>query len=456
MEEQATLEGVDTPVVVLSQVKVYNPIEEGIALMLKKHGSVLTVAPAVDTPEALALAKTNRREMVRFRTSIEDARVKEKAESLRYGKLVDSEAKRITAIAAPIEAAYDKAITDEENRLEAIRQAELEKNRLRIEAHRLLIQEIRDTRETALICRESSRIKQLIDGMEKYKDLDFEEFKDEAELAFNEVCTSLQQLYETKVAAEEQAAENLRQAEANRIEQERLATVAREAAAETERVAAIKAKLDAIRELRTKGGEATTAAEIAELVATGEALVIDASYAEFQEEATDLRELVVNRLKGMHKLKVDSEAEAARLAEEARQIDARQAEINRQARELTNRQLAAKAAQQAESSKPMVKRVWGAVAGPRTLPGMVVDAEIKPAAGPVLFENKVTGETMTALDLSAGANKVIDLLPEATRPTDDEIIAVLADHFDADSETVIGWLSTFTTNNSTATVLTTA
>ena len=216
---------------VLSKVTVFNPIEQGIALLMEKHGSVLKTPPDVSTAKAMEAAKHNRTEMVKFRTAIEAARKTEKEESLTYGRLVDSEAKRNTAIAAPIEKAYDDAIKAEEKRLEAIRQAEIETERRRIAGHKARIQSIKDVRETANLCRTSARLQQLIDGMPAMVVQEFEEFNDEAMTAFNEVCTVLGQLYRAKVEQEEAAAELVRQqAElaAQRAEQERIDREARE------------------------------------------------------------------------------------------------------------------------------------------------------------------------------------------------------------------------------------
>lgn len=243
----------------LSKVAVYNPIEAGIALLMEKHGSVLTTPPDVSTSTAMDVAKKNRTEMVKFRTAIEAARVKEKAESLAYGKLVDSEAKRITAIAAPIELAYDTAITKEEARLEAIRQAAIEAERQRIAGHRARIQTIKDVRETALLCRTSDRLKQLIDGMPARMEPTFEEFQDEALTAFNEVCTVLGQLHTAKVVQEQAAAELARQqAELaqQRAEQERIDREARELREQQEAQAQAKRESDAA-EIRRRASEVT-------------------------------------------------------------------------------------------------------------------------------------------------------------------------------------------------------
>lgn len=228
----------------LSTVKIYNPIEQGIALMLAKHGHVLHTPPVVTgDPAALALAKDGRKEMAKFRTALEKARKEEKAESLAYGRLVDSEAARIQAVATPLELAYDKAVTDEEARLAAIREAELQAERQRIEAHRARIQSIREVRETAALCRTAERLQQLIDGMPARMAELFEEFQGEAEAVFSETLAALQQMHAAKVEAEFQAAEIKRQQEElarQRLEQE---AQARTLAAQQAEIEAQKAAL---------------------------------------------------------------------------------------------------------------------------------------------------------------------------------------------------------------------
>lgn len=203
-------EVLDAPIT--SAVTVYNAIAAGISLMLERHGHVLTAPPVLNgNLAAMTKAKADRQELVKFRTTLEAARKAEKAESLTYGRLVDSEAARIQAFATPLELAYTTAITDEENRLEAIRQQDMEADRQRITGHRARIQAIKEVRETANMCRTADRLKQLIDGMPAHLEQPFEEFQSEAETAFNEVCTVLQQLHGAKVEAEAQAADLKRQ-----------------------------------------------------------------------------------------------------------------------------------------------------------------------------------------------------------------------------------------------------
>jgi hypothetical protein len=223
----------------LSAVKIYNPIEQGIALMLEKHGHVLAAPPVVKgDPAALAQAKEGRKELVKFRTSLEKARKEEKAESLAYGRLVDSEAARIQAIATPLELAYAAPIEAEEKRLADIREAELEAERQRIAGHRARIQEIKDVRATAAMCRTSERLQVLIDGMPARLAESFGEFQEEAEAAYNEAVAALQQMHEAKVEAEKQALELKRQ-------QEELARQRAEQEAQAAALAAQQAEIEA-------------------------------------------------------------------------------------------------------------------------------------------------------------------------------------------------------------------
>lgn len=250
-------EVLDAPIT--SAVGVYNPITAGIALMLKRHGHVLTAPPVVkDDPAAMAAAKASRQELVKFRTTLEKARKAEKAESLAYGRLVDSEAARIQAFADPLELAYDKVILDEEDRLEAIRLAEMEAERQHIAHHRARIQTIKEVRETAAMCRTADRLKQLIDSMPLHLTLPFDEFQGEAETAFNETCTVLEQMHGAKTESEAQAAELKRQQE--ELARQRTEQAARDLAVSQARIAeeaAAQARLDEMnrRELELQARE---------------------------------------------------------------------------------------------------------------------------------------------------------------------------------------------------------
>ena len=233
---------------ITSKIEVYNPIAAGIALMLQKHGAILTAPIIVNgDAEKMAAAKEGRKELKKFRVSLEAKRKEEKAESLAYGRFVDSEAARIQAFATPLELAYDKSVTDEETRLDVIRDAELQIEQKRIDGHRARIQGIKDVRETGAMCRTADRLKQLIDGMPARLTESFEEFQAEAEAAHNETLTMLQQLHVAKVEAEAQAADLKRQQDElarQRTEQAARELAERQARAEEEAAAQAKRKAE--------------------------------------------------------------------------------------------------------------------------------------------------------------------------------------------------------------------
>lgn len=112
-----------TKVEEVKSIEKYSMIEAGLAKLKERH---LNVVIDVTTPEGMKAAKEGRAELKRVRLDLEDARVEEKAESLAYGKRVDSEANRIKAVIVPMEDAYDNAIKAEEKRVKEI---ELEKVR---------------------------------------------------------------------------------------------------------------------------------------------------------------------------------------------------------------------------------------------------------------------------------------------------------------------------------------
>lgn len=271
------MEIIDAPIT--SAIGVYNPIAAGIALMLQKHGAILT-APIVVNGDAdkMAAAKEGRKELKKFRTSLEAKRKEEKAESLAYGRLVDSEAARIQAFATPLELSYDKSVTDEETRVDLIREAELQAEQKRIDGHRMRIQGIKGVCETAVMCRTSERLQSLIDGMPSRIIDGFEEFQAEAETEYSKTCSILSEMLAAKVEAEAQALELKRQQDEltrQRAEQARRDLADRQARADEE---AEFAKRKADFEARQQQARAVQEAQAAALAAPviGVAQVIEA------------------------------------------------------------------------------------------------------------------------------------------------------------------------------------
>lgn len=359
----------------MSRVKAYNPIEAGIALMLDKHGEVLKVAPDVSTPKALKLAKENRQEMVKFRTTVEAVRKTSKAEALAYGRLVDSEAERITAIAAPIEKAYTDAIEAQERREQA-----------RKDALTLRIEEIRAT-PMRMLGKEIARIEQAIEALGTLP-ADFQEFQAQAEQVAADALTTLQSM-----AEKERELQRQRDAlEAQRIEQER--------------VQAIRSKIATITELLVTAQMCRTADRVQRLVDRCKSIAPDETFQELQGEAVAEHARVLGILESIQSAKADAEKQAADLAAQREAQEARELELR----------------QREAAAAPVVISVAPAVQPEPPAPE-AIDVPV-----PAVVES-----TPLAIELIAVAH---DTAP----PTAEEIIEVIADHFDVAPDIARFWI----------------
>ena len=127
-----------------TKVVAYSATEAAlIELTMKYDGVVFDVTTTI----GMAEAKEARKEMRAHRMTLEAARVREKAESLAYGRFVDSEAKRISdriaALEEPIAAMID---------------AEVNKEKLAEEEAKRVMKAKRDAIEKALAEEEESRM----------------------------------------------------------------------------------------------------------------------------------------------------------------------------------------------------------------------------------------------------------------------------------------------------------
>jgi hypothetical protein len=107
----------------------YVPLEADIAAFLAKHQNVVHDVATVRGMEA---ARKDRAECRTIRLRIEEARIAEKKDALEYGRKVDAEAKRLTAIISPAEEDYDALIKTEETRKQAEKdeRERVERNRI--------------------------------------------------------------------------------------------------------------------------------------------------------------------------------------------------------------------------------------------------------------------------------------------------------------------------------------
>lgn len=96
-------------------VAIYSATEAEIKRRIEQYAKVV---PDCSTKEGIAFAKEARAAFREPRLLVEDLRAEKKKPYLEIGRLIDSEAKRITALVAPHEKTWDDAIKADETRKE--------------------------------------------------------------------------------------------------------------------------------------------------------------------------------------------------------------------------------------------------------------------------------------------------------------------------------------------------
>lgn len=374
----------------LSKVAVYNPIEAGIALLREKHGHVLTTAPDVSTAKALALTKSSKQELVKFRTRIEAARKQEKADSLAYGRLVDSEAARITAIAAPMEKAYDDAITAEETRLAVLEQEAQDRERERKRALQARVDDIRNTVAT-VAGKPLADLEVVIAELTALPvDATFEEYETAAADAKAATLARLDQMASGARELERQR----RELEAQR--------------AEATRVDAIKARIADITGLLATAAMARTAARLLPLIERCNAIRVDETFAEFVEQAEAEHARVLAGLQAIYDQKVADGKRAAELERQQQEQQATQARLDQQARDqeaIRHKQEAAAAVQ----SEPAATTVAETAPEPSTPAEPAAGDVTAPVAAPPALQR---GASVTYISLADLRTRVSASLEE--------------------------------------------
>lgn len=273
----------------------------------------------VTTVKGLAVAKADRAEVRGLRTSLEATRKQIKAPALAHCKLIDDEAKRITAELLKLEEPIDQQIKVREAELEAERAAREAAEKARITAIHVRISAIREYVALAAGCRTSARVDDLLTKLSLISLGDFEEFGDEAAAAHLETMERVIAIFDEKKAQEaEQARIKAEQVEAAaKLAAERAEFAAQQAAAKVEAdklAALVKAEADRV--------AAMQAAQAAKAKAEADAAAAELAIqkAEFEKEAAEARAIVA-----AHKAKVVQEFAAKHAAIEAQVEDAKQA-----------------------------------------------------------------------------------------------------------------------------------
>lgn len=113
-----------------TQIQEYSPTEAALAELGEKYKGVVY---DVTTKEGMAAAKAGRNELRGYRTALEAKRVEIKAPALERCRLIDAEAKRITAELEALEDPIAAQIKKEEDRIAAEKAAKEEAQRKRME-----------------------------------------------------------------------------------------------------------------------------------------------------------------------------------------------------------------------------------------------------------------------------------------------------------------------------------
>lgn len=165
---------------VTTAVAAMNQLETGLAKMRETYGGMIY---PVDTTKGMAEAKAARVAIREPRYEVERIRKAAKAPLLALGKMLDSEAARITRELTLIEAPIDEQITAEEARKEADKQARIAAQQKREADLRARIDELRGN-QMLTAASGSDLIRQHIVDLENIPvDDSFEEFREQADYA---------------------------------------------------------------------------------------------------------------------------------------------------------------------------------------------------------------------------------------------------------------------------------
>ena len=269
----------------------------------------------VTTAKGMIDARKARAEIREWRIGLEKERVRIKAPALERSRLIDSEAKRITAELVKLEQPIDEQIKGEEEKKEKERLTKEEAEKTRVETLRDRIQAISEIpfRERG---RTSSEITIIIESTRAIPiDETFQEFQQEAQSVKDGVIGELEKLFAETLAMEQEKARII--AEREELAKLRSEQEEREREAEKKRIED-EAKAKADREFEERQIRQEREAESKRIKAA-----LDRISAERDTEA---KQIAAERK--IHEDKMKAQVEEA--VKRQRENEADQAEINRQ------------------------------------------------------------------------------------------------------------------------------
>lgn len=185
------------------QIQEYNQTTAALSLLREKYSGPFDAT----TKEGMAAAKAARAEVRGYRTTIEKLRAELKNPLLERGKLIDAEAKHITAELASIEEPIDAAIKAEERRKEEEKAAKARAEAARVERIKANLTAIRQKVTTA-IGKHANIIADALDWANNYQPdpTEFAEYLPEAIATRNEIRAVLETMLNERRAADAEQA----------------------------------------------------------------------------------------------------------------------------------------------------------------------------------------------------------------------------------------------------------
>jgi len=303
---------------VTTQIAEYSATEQALALLADKYGKK---AYEVTTTKGMQEAKEARAELRGYRVSLEKKRQELKAPALERSRLIDAEAKRITAALEALEDPIDEQIKTEEGRKEAERAERARVMQEKVAHENSMLQEIANTPLT-LIGQKSEVIAQASQELAE-RDL-AAEFDYSAQPRAREIRAQAlgrieQMLTDARAREEEQAKLEAERAELKRQKaaQEALQREQDEAAAaqraEADRLAKLERDRQAAEEKATADAHRAEQDRIAQ--AERERLDAEAAALRAEQEAFRLQQEELEQAQKEQREREAQEAQAARLAQ---------------------------------------------------------------------------------------------------------------------------------------------
>ena len=303
----------------------YTETAAAIAVLREKYCTVFDVT----TPKGMDEAKKARAEVRSYRVALEKVRKEIKAPALERSRLIDEEAKRITAELQAIEEPIDEQIKAEEQRKEEEKAAKARAEAARLASIAAKISAIRlpvimaAHQPAALISAELEKVQKL-----ELSEAEFQEFMPDAIEALNEARKDLQAALNARLLyeAEQARIKADQEAEAARIkaEREELAKLREIEAARQAEQARIEAEARQAEAARLK---AEREAQEAELKAKREAMEAELKA---QREAQARKEEDIRRQQAAEAARLKAEQEA--MEQQRAELEARQRAIEEKAK----------------------------------------------------------------------------------------------------------------------------